>query len=87
MVISYEIYETSLLQVLKISYEITTSVRFCLSYDPLKRDFIMFRWNCMSVRTCIINTDIVNDVNLQVPKCYYVHMWSYDFYDMTLSTE
>ena len=33
VVISYEIYETSLWQVSYISYEMTTSVRFCLSYD------------------------------------------------------
>ena len=33
VVISYEIYETSLRRVSKISYEMTTSVRFSLSYD------------------------------------------------------
>ena len=27
----------------KISYEVTTSVRFCLSYDPFKLDFIIFK--------------------------------------------
>ena len=37
VVISYEIYETSLRRVSSISYELTTSVRFFLSYDPLKR--------------------------------------------------
>ena len=40
VVISYEIYETSLWRVSQISYEMTTCVRFCLSYDPLKWDFI-----------------------------------------------
>ena len=35
VVISYEIYETSI--------EMTMSVRLCLSYDPLKMDFIAFK--------------------------------------------
>ena len=43
VVILYEIYETSLRRVSYISYEMTTSVRFCLSYDPLKVYFIAFR--------------------------------------------
>ena len=28
-----------------IPYEVTTSVRFCLSYDSLKLDFISFKMN------------------------------------------
>ena len=52
MVISYE-----------ISYEMTTSVRFCLlSYDPLKWDFIAFKMNIISIRKQIVDTDIVSDV-------------------------
>ena len=43
MVILYEIYETSIRRVSYISYEITTSVRFCLSYDYFKWDFIALR--------------------------------------------
>ena len=39
-VISYEIYETSPWQV---SYEMTTCVHFCLSYDRFKLDFIFFK--------------------------------------------
>ena len=38
-----EIYETSLRRVSQISYKVTTSVRFCLSYDPLKWDFIALK--------------------------------------------
>ena len=34
-------------------YEKTTSVRFCLSYDPIKWDLIAFRMNIMSIRKCI----------------------------------
>ena len=32
----------------KISYEITRSVRFWLSYDPFKLDFIVFNVDIMS---------------------------------------
>ena len=42
MVISYEIYETRQRLVSYISYEMTTPVRFCLSYDSLKWNFIAF---------------------------------------------
>ena len=35
-VISYAIYETSFRRVSSILYEMTTNVRFCLSYDPVK---------------------------------------------------
>ena len=39
VIVSHELYETSLRRVSFISYETTTSVRFCLSYDPLKLGF------------------------------------------------
>ena len=48
VVISYEMYETS--------------VRFCLSYDHLKWDFIAFKMNIISLRKRIVDTDVVNDV-------------------------
>ena len=62
MVISYEIYETSLWRVFINSHEMTTSVRFCLSYDPLKWDFIAFKMNIISKRKRIVGTDVVNNV-------------------------
>ena len=62
MVISYEMYETSLRRVLLISYEITTRVRFYLSYDPLKWDFISFEISFSSMSKPIVDTDVVNDV-------------------------
>ena len=40
----------------------TTSVRFCLSYDTLKLDFIAFKMDIISTRKCIADTDVVNDV-------------------------
>ena len=45
-----------------ILYEMTTSVRFCLSFDSLKWDFIAFEMNINSVRKRIVDTDVVNDV-------------------------
>ena len=39
----------------------TTSVRFCLSYDPLKLDFIAFKVDDISRRKRIDDTDVVND--------------------------
>ena len=58
-VISYKIYETSLRRISSISYEMTTSVRFCLSYDPFKWDFIAFKVNIISTRQRIVDTDVV----------------------------
>ena len=55
MVISYEIYETSLWQVSSISYEITTSVRFCLSYDHFKLDFIIFKVDSISIENSALS--------------------------------
>ena len=40
----------------------TMKVRFCLSYDPLKWDFITFKMNSISIRKCIADMDVVNDV-------------------------
>ena len=39
-----------------------TSVRFCLSYDPLKWDFVTFKMNIITIRNHIVGTDGVNDV-------------------------
>ena len=62
MVISYEIYEPILRRVSYTSYGMTTSVRFCLSHGPLKREFIAFKMNIISVRKRIVDMDVVNDV-------------------------
>ena len=40
----------------------TTSVRFYLSYNPLKLDFVAFKTNIISIRKCIVYADVVNDV-------------------------
>ena len=39
----------------------TTSERFCLSYDALKWDFITFKMNIISIRKRIADMDVVND--------------------------
>ena len=64
----------------------TISVRFYLSYDSLKWDFIAFKMNIISKRKHIVDIDVVNDVKC---KCQSVItcVWSFDFYDTMLSTE
>ena len=42
--------------------EMTKSVTFCLSYDPLKSDFIAFKMDNISSRNRIVDVDVVNDV-------------------------
>ena len=37
-----------------ISYEMTTSVKFCLLYDPLKWYFIVFKMNIILERNRIV---------------------------------
>ena len=37
----------------------------CLSYDPLKLDFIAFKMNLISSRKHIVDMDVVNDVMLR----------------------
>ena len=46
VVIPYEIYETNLRRVSSISYEMTTGVRFFLSYDPLNGILSPSKWPC-----------------------------------------
>ena len=43
----------------------TTSVSFCLSYDPLKWDDII------SIRKGIVDMDVVNDIT-SMRQCYYM---------------
>ena len=62
VVILYEIYETSLRRVSSISYEMTTSVRYCLSYERLKWDFVIFKMNIISIRKHIVDMVVVNGV-------------------------
>ena len=60
--ISNEIYETSLGRVLSILDEMITSVRFSLSYDPLKWDLNAFTLNIISKGKRIVDMEVVNDV-------------------------
>ena len=78
MVISYEIFETSLRR-----NEITMSVRLHLSYDPLKRNLRAFKMNIMYF--IIVDMDIANDVTHT--RQSVITRVVIRFYDMTLSTE
>ena len=40
----------------------TTSVRFCLSYDTLKWDFTAFKMNNMSIIKHIVDRKVVSDI-------------------------
>ena len=62
-----------------------TSVRFCLSHDSLKYDFVAVKLNIISIRERIVDTDVVSDVKF--PAKVLLHVLSYDYYDTTLSTE
>lgn len=61
VVMLYEIYKTRLRRVSYISYEITKCVRFCLSYDPLRQDFIAFKMKINLIKN-IVDMDVVNHV-------------------------
>ena len=61
----------------------TTSVRFCLSYDRFKLDIIVFKVDIISVE----NNTLSIVMTLRVRAKMLCKVWSYDFYDVTLSTE
>ena len=58
----------------------TTSVGFCLSYNDFKYDFIA---NKLKRKHRAVTDDVKM---LQVSNHVLLHMWSYGFYYMTLST-
>ena len=54
----------------------TTSVRFYLSYEPLKWDLIALKINFISIRKGIADMDVVNDVTCErqsVITCVVIH--------------
>ena len=59
-----------------------TSVRFCLSYDSLKWDFITLKVDIISKENVV--TDGI--MTLRASNQVLCNVWSYDFYDMTLTT-
>ena len=61
----------------------TTSVRFCLSYDCLKWDFIAFKVD-ISRKHNVVTDGIMT---LRAGNQVLCNVWSYDFYDTTLATE
>ena len=71
MVISY-IYETSMRRVSYISYKLTTSVRFCLSYDHLNGFFMACKMKIISISKHIVDMDVVNDITFKM-KTHRLH--------------
>ena len=53
------------------------------SYDRLKWDFMTFKINIISRRKHIV----MLSMTLRKRAKVLLHVWSYDFYDTTLSTE
>ena len=62
----------------------TTSVRFCLSYDCLKWNFIAFKVDIISRENNVVMDGVMT---LRASNQVLCNVWSYDFYDMTLATE
>ena len=60
-----------------ISYEMATSVRFCLSYDPVKPDFIAFKMRFISIRNALLTRTL--SMTLPVRAKVLLHVWSYEF--------
>ena len=56
-------------------HKMTTSVGFCLSYDPLKPDFFPSEMSFISIRKCIRTLSIP----LRILDKVLLHVWSYDF--------
>ena len=67
-----------------ISYEMTTSVRFCLSYVRFKLDIIAFKEDNISIENATLSWMSLWRYIYPEKLC---NVWSYHFYDMTLSTE
>ena len=63
----------------------TMSVRLCLSYDPLKLDYIALKWTIFREENALLTRTL--SVTLRIHVKELLHIWSYDFYDMTLSTD
>ena len=62
----------------------TKIVRFFLSYECLKWDFIAFKVDIISIENITLSRT-ASWRYAPVTKCYVT--WSYDFYDTTLATE
>ena len=62
----------------------TTGVRFCLSYDPLKRDFVAMKWALVQCQNALLKRTL--SMTLRIRAKVLLHVWSYNIYDMTLST-
>ena len=57
----------------------TTSARFCLSYDPLKYDFIAFKMSVISIRKRVVDTNVINDFTGWRPVVVGYKWWPFAF--------
>ena len=62
----------------------TMSVRFCLSYDCLKWDFIAFKVDIISIENNVVTDGVMT---LRASNQVLCKVWSYDFYDTKLANE
>ena len=62
----------------------TTSVRFVLSHDFLNTILSPLKVDIFPMKINIVVT--TSSMTLRIPAKVLLHVWSYDFYDMTLST-
>ena len=69
-----------------MSYEMNTSLRFCVSYDRFKMDFIVF---FLKLTLFQMKTQRCHGRRYDITCTHKMlfNVWSYDFYDMTLSIE
>ena len=65
----------------------TTSVRFCLSHDSLKRDFIAspLKRTLVQCENELLTRTL--SVTLRIRSKVLLHVRLYDYYDLTLSTD
>ena len=62
----------------RIKYEMTTSIKFCLSYDPIKCDFVAFKLSIISVSKRLLTQSL--SIMLHVHTKMLVQVWSYEIY-------
>ena len=63
----------------------TMSVRFCLSYDCFKWDFIALKVDIIAIENLSLSRDGI--MTLRASNQVLCNVWSYDFHDMTLAYE
>ena len=70
-----------------ILYEMTTSVKFCLSYSMTFKNWIFSpsKWTIFQEENALLTGTL--SMTLPLRAKVLLHVWPYDFYDTTLPTE